>query len=97
MKLKRVMENIRDSVKAETESLKELVERVTLKNLEHVNTLEISLFALQKSHETTFENYNEYLKTLDEKFNSFLSVVNIQDLLFNDIENFDIKPTPEPT
>ncbi|XP_065936911.1 E3 ubiquitin-protein ligase TRIM71-like [Magallana gigas] len=97
MKLKRVMENIRDSVKAETESLKESVERVTLKKLEQVNTLEISLFALQKSHETTFENYNQYLKTLDEKFNSFLSVDNIQDLLFSDFENFDIKPSPEPT
>lgn len=97
IKLKRVMEDIRDSVNAEIDSLKELVESVTLKKLEQVNTLELSLFSVQKSNETTFENYNEYLKQLEKKFYSFLSVINIQDLFSNDFENFDIKPTPETT
>lgn len=97
IKLKRVMDNIRDSVNAEIESLKELVERVTLKKLEQVNTLEVSLFSVQKSRETTFENYNEYLKQLDKKFNSFLSSINIEDLLSYDFEKFYIKPTLELT
>lgn len=94
IKLKRVMEDIRDSVKAEIESLKELVERVTLKRLEQVNTLEVSLISVQKLQKTTFEKYNEYLKQLDKKFNSFLSSINIEDLLSYDFEKLDIKPTP---
>lgn len=57
----------------------------------------MSLFSVQKSQETTFEKYNEYLKQLDKKFNAFLSSINIEDLLSYDFEKFDIKPTPGQT
>lgn len=61
------MEVIRQSIKTESEFLKEL-DMAYLKNSEEANTREKSLVTMLKSKEPTHDNYTEYMEKLDREF-----------------------------
>ncbi|XP_078329851.1 uncharacterized protein LOC111117816 [Crassostrea virginica] len=90
--IKNIMESIRTSVKAEAESLKNLVDEVTSEKIEHTHTMEKSLLKMLKSQETTYDNYITYLEEMSEKFQEYLSTTN-QKLLSSDI--LKIQSVPE--
>lgn len=61
------MEDIRQSIKTQSEFLKEL-DMAYLKNSEEANTREKSLVTMLKSKEPTHDNYTEYMEKLDREF-----------------------------
>ncbi|XP_078310238.1 uncharacterized protein LOC111132730 isoform X2 [Crassostrea virginica] len=92
--IKKIMESIRTSMKAEAESLKNLVDEVTSENIEHTHTMEISLIQMLKSQETTYDDYIAYLGKMNDEFQEYLSLTN-KKLLFS--ETLRIKTIPETT
>nr|XP_022312756.1 tripartite motif-containing protein 5-like [Crassostrea virginica] len=90
--IKKIMESIRTSMKAEAESLKNLVDEVTSENLKHTHTMEKSLLEMLKSQETTYNDYIKYLGEMSEKFQEYLSTTN-QKLLSSKI--LKLKTIPE--
>ncbi|XP_022308903.2 uncharacterized protein LOC111114738 [Crassostrea virginica] len=90
--IKNIMESIRTSMKAEAESLKNLVDEVTSEKIEHTHTMEKSLLKMLKSQETTYDNYITYLEEMSDKFQEYLSTTN-QKLLSSEI--LKIQPVPE--
>nr|XP_034307578.1 uncharacterized protein LOC117682993 [Crassostrea gigas] len=93
--IKKVMNDIRDSIKADSESLRELLEMVTSKKLEEVNTIEKSIIAMLNSQETTYDEYIKYLENLDKELSSFLSLTNIKELFSDEFENLKTKSIPD--
>ncbi|XP_078329836.1 uncharacterized protein LOC111114735 isoform X1 [Crassostrea virginica] len=74
--IKKIMESIRTSMKAEAESLKNLVDEVTSEKLEHTHKMEKSLLQMLKSQETTYNDYMKYLGKMSDKFQEYLSTTN---------------------
>nr|XP_022342524.1 uncharacterized protein LOC111136165 [Crassostrea virginica] len=92
MQIKKIMENIRTSMKAEAESLKILVDEVTSENIEHTYSMEKSLLKMLKSQVTTYDDYIAYLENMTDIFQNYLSKTN-QKQLFS--ETLKIKTFPE--
>nr|XP_022343914.1 tripartite motif-containing protein 5-like isoform X2 [Crassostrea virginica] len=92
--IKKIMESIRTSMKAEAESLKNLVDEVTSENIEHTYTMEKSLLKMLKSQETTYDDYIAYLWKMSEEFQEYLSLTH-QKLMFS--KTLKIQPIPETT
>ncbi|XP_078329846.1 uncharacterized protein LOC111117819 [Crassostrea virginica] len=90
--IKKIMESIRTSMKAEAESLKNLVDEVTSEKIKHTHTMEKSLLQMLKSQETTYNDYIKYLGKMSEKFQEYLSTTN-QKLLSSKI--LKLKTIPE--
>nr|XP_022312760.1 tripartite motif-containing protein 5-like [Crassostrea virginica] len=90
--IKKIMENIRTSMKAEAESLKNLVDEVTSEKIKHTHTMEKSLLQMLKSQETTYDDYIKYLGEMSDKFQEYLSTTN-QKLLSSQI--LKIQSIPE--
>ncbi|XP_022339905.2 uncharacterized protein LOC111134799 [Crassostrea virginica] len=93
--IKKTMESIRISMKANAESLKNLVDVVTSENIEHTHTLEKSLLKKLKSQEKTYDDYISYLWKMSDEFQEYLSITN-QKLLFKS-KTLKIQPIPETT
>ena len=94
IEIKTIMERIRSSMKAEAESLKNLVDEVTLENINHNHIMEKSLLKILKSHETTYDDYITYLGEMTDEFQEQLSTAN-QKLLFS--KTLEIQAIPETT
>nr|XP_022342719.1 pyrin-like [Crassostrea virginica] len=92
--IRKMMESIRTSMKAEAKSLKNLVDEVTSEKLEHTHKMEKSLLEMLKSQETTYDDYIAYLGKMSDEFQQYLSLTN-QKLLFS--ETLKIKTIPETT
>ena len=92
--IKKIMENIRTSMKAEAKSLKNLVDEVTSENIEHIHSMEKSLLKILKSQETTYDDYITYLGKMSDEFQEYLSETT-KKLLFSKI--LKIQPIPETT
>ena len=92
--IRKIMESIRTSMRAEAESLKNLVDEVTTENLENTHTMEKSLLKMLKSQETTYDDYIAYLGKMSDEFQQHLSLAN-QKLIFS--ETLKIKTIPETT
>nr|XP_022306345.1 E3 ubiquitin-protein ligase TRIM71-like isoform X2 [Crassostrea virginica] len=92
--IKKIMESIRKSLKAEAESLKNLVDEVTSEKIEHNHTLEKSILKMLKLQETTYDDYIAYLEKMSDEIQQCLSLTN-QKLLFS--ETLKIKTIPETT
>ncbi|XP_078310568.1 uncharacterized protein LOC144618442 [Crassostrea virginica] len=92
--IRKIMESIRTSMKAEAKSLKNLVDEVTSENIENTHTMEKSLLEMLKSQETTYDDYIAYLGKMSDEFQQYLSLTN-QKLLFS--ETLTIKTIPETT
>lgn len=69
---------------------------MTSKKLE-VNTIEKSFITMLKSQEITYDEYAQYLKSLDKEFHSYLSITNIKELFSCDFDKFETKPIPQTT
>ncbi|XP_065921373.1 uncharacterized protein [Magallana gigas] len=95
MAIKNTMDDIRNSIRAEAESLKEFVDRVTSDKLEQANIMEESLLKTLKSQEKTYEDYTEYLEKLLKEFHSYKSIDNIRILFSDDFKNLKIQSIPE--
>ncbi|XP_061182193.1 uncharacterized protein LOC133190532 [Saccostrea echinata] len=93
--IKKIMDNIRTSMKAEAESLKCMVDSVTSENMEEVNKIEESLLEKLNNQDTTIEKYITYLNDLDKKFHVYLSSLKPTKLLT--AEEMQIQPIPETT
>ncbi|XP_022341563.2 uncharacterized protein LOC111135625 [Crassostrea virginica] len=93
-KIQKLMESIRTSMKAETESLKNLVDEVSSENIEHTYIMEKTLLKMLKSQETTYDDYIAYLGKMSDEFQQHLSLEN-QKILFS--ETLKIKTIPETT
>ncbi|XP_078339396.1 uncharacterized protein LOC144627184 [Crassostrea virginica] len=92
--IKKIMKSFRASIKAEAESLKNLVDEVTSESIEKTHTMEKSLLKMLKSQETTYDDYIAYLWKMSDEFQEYLSITN-QKLLFT--KTLKIQPFPETT
>ena len=90
--IKKTMESIRISMKAEADSLKNLVDEVTSENIEHTHITEKALLETLKSQETIHENYIAYLGNMSDEFQKILLTIN-KKLLFS--ETMVIKTIPD--
>lgn len=61
-RVKETMDGIRKSIKAEAESLIELVDKVTSDKFEQVNAIQDLLIKSLESQEKIFDDYTSYLK-----------------------------------
>uniref|UniRef100_A0A8W8JD61 B box-type domain-containing protein n=1 Tax=Magallana gigas TaxID=29159 RepID=A0A8W8JD61_MAGGI len=97
MEIKKTMDNIRNSIKAEAESLKELVDRVTSDKLEQANKIEETLLKTLNLQEKTYEDYTEYLEKLLKEFHRYKSITNFRVLFSEDFDKLKIQSIPETT
>ncbi|XP_022317768.2 uncharacterized protein LOC111120980 [Crassostrea virginica] len=95
--LKNFMERIRKSMKAEAESLKNLIDVLTEENTEQANTMEMTLLKILNSQEKAYEDYIAYLEKLVQEFHSSVPLSNLRLLFYAIIENQTIKTIPETT
>lgn len=87
------MDDIRQSIKTESEFLKELDRAYfSQKNPEEANTREKSLVTMLKSKEPTHDDYTEYMEKLDREFHGYLSLTNIKGLFSDALNSFKTKP-----
>ncbi|XP_052677261.1 uncharacterized protein LOC128158448 [Crassostrea angulata] len=94
--IKKIMEGIRTSMKAEAEAVKKLVDTVTSDKIEQVNKIEQSLLQTINSQNQEIDDYINYLNDLIKTFYGYLSPSNIEQLTFAlKSENLIIRPIPE--
>ncbi|XP_065938565.1 E3 ubiquitin-protein ligase TRIM71 isoform X2 [Magallana gigas] len=94
--IKKVMESIRTSMKAEAESVKKLVDTLTSDNIEQVHKLEQSLLQTLNGQNQQIDDYINSLNDLVKTFYGYLSPSNIEQLTFAlKSENLVIRPIPE--
>uniref|UniRef100_A0A8W8LMU5 B box-type domain-containing protein n=1 Tax=Magallana gigas TaxID=29159 RepID=A0A8W8LMU5_MAGGI len=94
--IKKIMEGIRKSVKAESEALKNLVDTVTSDKMEQVDKIEQSLLETLNGQNQEIYDYINYLTDLVRTFYGYLSPSNIEQLTFAfKSENLIIRPIPE--
>eukprot|EP00105_Crassostrea_gigas_P009004 XP_011423776.1 PREDICTED: tripartite motif-containing protein 2 [Crassostrea gigas] len=96
-RIEETMNDIRKSINAEAESLKDLVDKVTSDKLTQANTIEDSLKKSLESQETIFDDYIAYIDQLIKDFHSYLSSSNLEVLFSEDFENLKIQSIPEKT
>ncbi|XP_078339394.1 uncharacterized protein LOC111106628 [Crassostrea virginica] len=92
--IKKIMESIRTSMKAEAKTLKNLVDEITSESIENTHTMEKTLLKMLKSQETTYDDYITYLWKMSDEFQEYLSITN-KKLLFTKTSR--IQPIPETT
>lgn len=73
------MDNIRESLKLEAETLKSLIDTVTSENIEKVNRMEESLMEQLQSQVNSYKDYISYLEGLVKEFHCYLSYAKLQD------------------
>ncbi|XP_062597972.1 protein PML-like [Saccostrea cucullata] len=95
--VKQIMDSIRTSMKAEAESLKNMVDTVLSENMEELNQIEKSLLEKLQSQEKTFDDYIAYLSDLVKEFQSYLSSTELSNFTTKLPENLKIKSIPETT
>lgn len=88
------MVGIRNSIKAEAESLNELVNRVTSEKLEQADKIEESLLkALASQKKTTYDKYIVDLDYFDQQFHNYMSSTNVRDFFSDQFAYLKIEPT----
>ncbi|XP_052677532.1 uncharacterized protein LOC128158640 [Crassostrea angulata] len=94
--IKKIMKDIRTSMKAEAESVKKLVDTVTSEKMEQVDKIEQSLLETLSGQNKKMHDYINYLNELIKKFYGYLSSSDIDNLTFAlKSENLMIQPIPE--
>ncbi|XP_061182625.1 uncharacterized protein LOC133190962 [Saccostrea echinata] len=91
--IKKIMDKLRTSMKAEAESLKCMVDSVTSENMEEVNKIEQSLLEKLNNQDTTIEKYITYLNDLDKKFHVYMSSLKPTKLVT--AEDMQFQPIPD--
>ncbi|XP_062583937.1 uncharacterized protein LOC134245682 [Saccostrea cucullata] len=95
--VKQIMDSIRTSMKAEAESLKNMVDTVLSENMEELHRMEQSLLVKLKSQEKIFDDYIAYLSDLVKEFQSYLSSTTPTKFTAKLPENLQIKSIPDTT
>ncbi|XP_065930199.1 tripartite motif-containing protein 2-like [Magallana gigas] len=80
--IKKIMEGLRKTIKAEAESLKNLVDTVTSGNIEQTNKIEQSILETLNGQNQEIDAYINYLKDLVKTYYGYLSPSNIEQLTF---------------
>nr|XP_034305794.1 E3 ubiquitin-protein ligase TRIM71 isoform X3 [Crassostrea gigas] len=94
--MKKIMEAIRTSMKAEAEYVKKLVNTVISENIKQVDKIEKSLLESLNGQNKKINDYINYLNNLIKTFYGYLSPSNIEQLtLALKSESFIIRPIPE--
>ncbi|XP_065938505.1 E3 ubiquitin-protein ligase TRIM71-like [Magallana gigas] len=94
--IKKIMKDIRTSMKAEAESVKKLVDTVTSEKMEQVDKIEQSLLETLSGQNKKMHDYINYLNELIKNFYGYLSSSDIDNLTFAlKSENLMIQPIPE--
>eukprot|EP00105_Crassostrea_gigas_P033735 XP_011457211.1 PREDICTED: uncharacterized protein LOC105349208 [Crassostrea gigas] len=94
--IKKIMAGIRTSIKDEAESVKKLVDAVTLDKMEQVNKIEQSLLQTLNGQNQEIDDYINSLNGLIKTYYGYLSPSNIEQLTVAlKSENFIIRPIPE--
>eukprot|EP00105_Crassostrea_gigas_P037700 XP_019921848.1 PREDICTED: uncharacterized protein LOC105326173 [Crassostrea gigas] len=94
--IKKIIEGVRTSMKAEAETVKKLVNTVTSDKIKQVDKIEQSLLHTLNSQNQRMDDYINYLNDLVKKFYSYLSPSNIEQLTFAlKSENLIIRPIPK--
>eukprot|EP00105_Crassostrea_gigas_P046586 XP_019930734.1 PREDICTED: uncharacterized protein LOC105348054 [Crassostrea gigas] len=95
-KIKKIMEGIRTTMKAEAQSVKKLVDTVTSDKIEQVDKKEQSLLKTLNDQNQTIDDHINYLNDLVTTFYGYLSPSDIKNLTFAlKSEKVLIKPIPE--
>ncbi|XP_052686812.1 uncharacterized protein LOC128165910 [Crassostrea angulata] len=95
--IKKIMDDIRASIKAEAESLKRMVDKVTSHKIEQVNEIEESFQQQLKSQDIKYNGYISYLHELVKKFHGYLSSEDIKTLMSEITTNLKIDLIPATT
>ncbi|XP_062595854.1 uncharacterized protein LOC134257227 [Saccostrea cucullata] len=95
--VKQIMDSIRTSMKAEAESLKNMVDTVLLENMEELHRKEKSLLKKLRRQKKTFDDYIAYLSDLVKEFQSYLSSTELTNFTTKLPDNLQIKSIPETT
>ncbi|XP_052677514.1 uncharacterized protein LOC128158625 [Crassostrea angulata] len=94
--IKKIMKDIRTSMKAEAESVKKLIDTVTSDKIKHVDKIEQSLSETLSGQNKKIDDYINYLNDLIKTLYSYLSPSDIETLTFAlKSENLMIQPIPE--
>nr|XP_034310388.1 uncharacterized protein LOC117684021 [Crassostrea gigas] len=94
--IKKIMEGIRNSMKAEAESLKNLVDTVISDKIEQTTKLEQSILETLNGQNKEIDIYMNYLNDLVKTYYGYLSPSNIEQLTFAlKSEDLIIRPIPE--
>ncbi|XP_061182195.1 uncharacterized protein LOC133190533 [Saccostrea echinata] len=93
--IKKIMDSLRTSIKADAESLKSMVDSETSEHMEEVNKIEHSLLEKLNNEDTTIEKYITYLNDLDKEFIVYMSSLKPSKLVT--AEDMQIQPIPETT
>ncbi|XP_065938121.1 tripartite motif-containing protein 5-like [Magallana gigas] len=94
--IKKIMECLKTSMKAEAEAVKKLINTVTSNNTEQVNKIEQPLLETLYGQNQNIDDYINYLNDLIKTFYGYLSPSNIEQLTFAlNSENLIIRPIPE--
>ncbi|XP_062590547.1 E3 ubiquitin-protein ligase TRIM45-like [Saccostrea cucullata] len=94
---KQIMDSIQTSMKAEAQSLKNMVDTVLSENMEELHQIEKSLLEKLQIQEKTFDDYIAYLSSLVKEFQSYLSSTELTNFTTQLPENLQIKSIPETT
>ncbi|XP_061182164.1 E3 ubiquitin-protein ligase TRIM36-like [Saccostrea echinata] len=96
--IKKIMNNLRTSMKAEAESLKSLVDEVVSENMKQLDQIEYSLLDDLKNQDKAFSDYIAYLNNLIKEFQEFLSSPDPTKLTLTlSLVGMEIRPIPETT
>ncbi|XP_065938421.1 RING finger protein 207-like [Magallana gigas] len=94
--IKKILEGLRTSMKAEAEVVKNLINTVTSDKIEQVDKIEQSLLETLYDQNQNIDDYINYLNDLIKTFYGYLSPSNIEQLTFAlNSENLIIRPIPE--
>ncbi|XP_052683018.1 uncharacterized protein LOC128163452 [Crassostrea angulata] len=94
--IKKIMEDLRKAMKAEAESLKNLVDTVTSDNIKQTNKIEQSILKTLNGQNQEIDAYMNYLNDLVKTFYGYLSPSNIEQLTFAlKSEDLIIRPIPK--
>uniref|UniRef100_K1R7Q2 Tripartite motif-containing protein 45 n=1 Tax=Magallana gigas TaxID=29159 RepID=K1R7Q2_MAGGI len=94
--IKKIKDGIRTSMKAEAESVKNLVDTVTSENIKQVDKIVQSLLETLNGQNQEIDDYKNYLNDLIKTYYGYLSPSNIGQIRLNlKSESFIIRPIPE--
>jgi hypothetical protein len=96
--IKKIMDSIRTAMKADGESLKNLVDTAVSENMQQADNIEMSLLEILQSQDTTFDDYISYLHDHLKEPCGYLSSSTLSNIIPKLSEKFsDIRPIPEST
>ncbi|XP_065939407.1 E3 ubiquitin-protein ligase TRIM71-like [Magallana gigas] len=91
--IKKIMEAIRTSMKAEAESVKKVINTVTSENIKQVDKIEKSLLESLNDQNQKIDDYINYLNDLIQTYYGYLSPSNIDQIRLN-LKSESIRPIP---